>query len=763
MKNDVFENIELDIVLENISKLCLFPETVDRITAGLVSSDERVISSRHAVVEEYREKLKQPAELSAFPPISGIFSFVENSHMDIPSQDVFKVGEFLSSLCKMLVFQGRQDGLPEEDVSLMNGILSSLDWEGNVVEDHPRLLPLKRELDSRRSRRARFSASFIRENAASMMNSNPVFHNERIVLPIKASDKNRFECYVQGSSASGQTLFVEPFELVDMNNDVVLAEERIRAEILKIKSELSNAVRMRIPELKGYVDLVLDFDLHYVFALYGLKNGWSHPKKGEGVSLVAARHPLLGTKAVPIDFSVPKDVHAVVISGANAGGKTVTMKTLALCAALNQISGFAPLDDSSELPFFDSFFADIGDGQSIEDSSSTFSSHMEKVSFFARNAGQRSLVLLDELGSGTDPDEGAALSIAVLDYFMTHSRLTLVTSHYSKVKNHAYLSAGMENASMEFDERTLQPTYRVIPGIPGDSHAIETARRMRVPEQIIRQAEADLGDDRLTGASIISSLMKKSRTLDRKIGQAEERRREAERKLADLEKRIAEVDRKEFELEKSGSREISSFISASRKQLENLIRAIRTGELDDAKIKDAKRFISQIEAEGGRIEKKVERKEDEYDSLDSRVFSVGENVLCGSNGICGRILSKNGRNGYLVILDSGMKLNLKACDLRPASEPSRQTWTGYSTPARAEYQMDVRGLTLEQALSRLDDQMEAAVLSGLRSFSIIHGYGDGILMRGIHDYLKRRREVCEYRFARPEDGGMGKTYVELQT
>ncbi len=761
MKNDVFKNIELDAVLENIAKLCLFSETLAKICSSLVVFDENVISSRYAQVEEYRQKLKQPADLSSFPSISGIFAFSESSHMDIPSADVFKVGEFLSSYKKMLLFQEKGEDFTQDDERLMEDILSSLDWEGNVVEDHPRLLPLRRELDSRRAKRARYSASFIRENAPSMMNSNPVFHNERIVLPIKAGEKNRFECYVQGASSSGQTLFVETFELVDLNNDVVLAEEKIRTEILKIKNELSNAVRSYIPFLKEYVENVISFDFHYVFALYSLKNGWAHPQNGKWIRLIGARHPLLGNKAVPIDFSVSPEVHAVVISGANAGGKTVTMKTLALCAALNQIAGFAPLDSMSELPYFNSFFADIGDGQSIEEASSTFSSHMEKVSFFARNSDDCSLVLLDELGSGTDPDEGSALSIAILDYFLKHSRLTLVTSHYSKVKNHAYLSEGMVNASMEFDERTLRPTYRVIAGIPGDSHAIETARRMRVPDEIIRQAETDLGDERLTGASIISSLMKKSRTLDRKISQAEEKRREAERRYSELEKRLQEVDKKEFELEKSGSKEISEFLSYSRKKLENLIRAIRTGELDDEKIKDAKRFIKEAEQEERNIKKRVEAKQDEYESLAAKEFSIGERVLCGSGSVSGKVLSKSGRNSYCILLDSGMKLTLKSSEIKSAVKMEKQTWSGYSAPVRAEYQIDIRGLTLDEAVRRMDDQMEAAILSGLGSFSVVHGYGDGILMRGIHEYLKKRKEVVDYHFARPEDGGMGKTYVEL--
>ena len=570
-----FKDIELDLVLEKVRSYSLFRESSEYISFSAFTTDSSILDSRYQRIERYMALLEGNADLDSFPSISHIFSFAEKSHQDIASSDVYLVGEFLSSYAKVLSFLGDGNALDEDLDRLRQDILSSLDIEGNVFENHPRLLPYKRELEKAKARRTGYAQSFIRENQEILQGDNPLYRDQRIVLPVRASEKSRVRGYLQGSSSSGQTLYMESIELIGLNNDVVLAEERIKDEIRLIKHELALKARERIGDLERMRQEAMDFDFHYSFAVWARKNRAKHIRHSEKIKLVNAIHPLL-KKAVPISISISEDVRSVVFSGANAGGKTVTMKTIALLAALNQIASFVPADESSSLPYFDSILTDIGDGQSILADESTFSAHLKNISYVISNAGKDSLILLDELGSGTDPDEGSALSLSILDYLKGRARLTLSSSHYSKVKNHAYITEGMMNASMAFSSSTGLPLYKVIENIPGDSHALDAARRARLPREILDNAQLLLQDNNESAAEIIASLIKKSRTLDKKISEAELRRRKAEQREKELEEKLLEEEKKVRELEKSGLSEINSFLTDSRRTLEHLIRDIHS-------------------------------------------------------------------------------------------------------------------------------------------------------------------------------------------
>ena len=750
------KDIELDKVLDIIRRFALSPEGRDSIGIGRLTSDKADIERRSDVVARYISLIGGNAP-EPFPSISDLFGYAEHTHADFPGESIHRAGEFLRSYKAMLVFEEEGGRMAEEYSELSDEILSSIDMDGNVYEDHPRLLPLIRKREDAKSERMRFSTSYMRDNKAQMQLSEPLYRNERIVIPFR-SDQRMKDVYVSGSSASGSTLLAEPFELVALNNEVVIAEERIRAEKARIVHELSDKVRHALGAMSLMLEEVVEFDFHYAFALWAKRVKAAHPMSGKSLSLKEARHPLLGDRAVPITIELSDDVKAVVLSGANAGGKTVTMKTVALLSLLYQMAGYVPASRDSVFPVFSSFYADIGDGQSILDAASTFSSHMKNIAGIARKADSRSLVILDELGSGTDPEEGSALSVSILRYLSGRAGLTLITSHYSAVKSFAYSEDGMLNASMEFDERSGMPTYRVLEGIPGDSHALATAKRMDMPREIIEEASASLRGGDATSASIIKALISKERTMDRKITELSLRNREAEHKLKAIEEKERELAEKENELRKGGVKEIDEYLRSSRKALERLISDIRTGTLTKEKIKKAKAFEASIEEKKREEETLIKEKEEE-ESDES--FSAGDDVLCGTAKTPGKVIAVNGSN-LTVSLENGLRLTIKSSMARKAkkAEPSPSV-TFSSSGRRAEYTLDFRGLTLEEAQRRLDDQIEAALLSSLSSFSIIHGYGDGILQKGIHEYLKKRKEVADYRFARPEDGGMGKTYVTL--
>lgn len=749
---------ELDKVLSTIRKAALSPEGRDAITPDLVTSERTVIESRAERIEGYMNLLSGRAP-DPFPPVSDILSFISSTHADLPGESIWRAGSFLHSYLTMLAFLERHEE-GDEVRTLSEDILSAIDQEGTVHDDHPRIVPLIRERERIRAERERFSSRFIAENRTLVQQSEAMYRNERVVIPIRSDQRRMSGCYISGASSSGNTLFAEPQELLQLNNEAVIADERIRAEKLRIIHDLSDRVRSFSSRLEEMLGEVIDFDFHYAFACWAKKVRAIHPQCGDTLSLVDGRHPLLGEKAVPITVKLPSSVKALVLSGANAGGKTVTMKTIALLSLLNQISGYIPASEGSVLPIYTSIYTDIGDGQSILDAASTFSSHMKNIASICRSSDSGSLVILDELGSGTDPEEGAALSSAVLSYLTKHAALTCITSHYSQVKSFAYSHDAMMNASMEFDERSGMPTYRVLEGIPGDSHAIATAVRMKLPKEITDEASEMLRGGDATSARIIKALLSKERTLDRKITELSMMKKAEERTAAMLKDREKELERKENELRKEGVEELSRYLRSTRRELEKLVMDVRTGKLTSEKTKKVKEYIRSVEEKKAEEEQLVREEEEEV--ADDRPLLPGESVICGSSSAAGRVIECFG-NRVSVILDNGLRMELRRSMVRHAPRekaPSVSVEFPLSSK-KAEYTIDVRGLTLSEALMRLDDQIEAALLSSLRSFSIIHGYGDGILSRGIHEYLSKRREVQDYRFARPEDGGMGKTYVSL--
>lgn len=760
LEKRAIENIELDKVLSIIKSYSLSKEGRDLIDPDAISQDVDVINKRYETIDTYMNYLEGSEPLNVFPDLDPLFDEVNKSHRDIDGMNIRYAGEYLDAYFHVMKFLRREDDIKKEDIELRDEILFALDNTGSVREDHPRLIPLIKERDAIRHKRLSFSESYIAKNRASVQNANPLYKNERVVIPIKADNRPDDKFYVSGASASGATIFSEPFELVELNNNVVLADERIREEKIKIIHELSERVKCEIHFLQKLRAFIAEFDYHYSFAFWAKKNKAKHPMISDSISLLKARHPLLGSKAVPIDIKLDKKERVLVLSGANAGGKTVTMKTIALTHMLYQMSGFALVDELSTLVIFSSFYSDIGDGQSIENSASTFSSHMSNIAHILKSADLGSLILLDELGSGTDPEEGAALSISILSYLASKAKLTLTTSHYQALKNYAYTSENMANASMTFDEKSGYPTYRVLQGIPGESYAISAAKRAGVDKSIIENAEEMLGKERETSSKIITALLSKSRTLDKKITEAEIIRKRAEKREADAAKREEELKEKIYSLEKEGYSEIDDYLKEKRREVEHLIHDIKTGKLTKEKNQKIHQSLDQIDKRKSEIKSSINEKELLHENADV-TFKAGENVLCSQAKTPGKIIEDRGRGRYYVELANGLKMELKSSMIYKDDANSKAEVMHYKSTRKASYEMDIRGYTVEQAERALDDQIESAILSDLTSFSIIHGYGDGILSRFVHSYLKKRKEVKDYRFALPEDGGMGKTYVTL--
>ncbi|MBR5099470.1 MAG: Smr/MutS family protein, partial [Spirochaetales bacterium] len=464
---------------------------------------------------------------------------------------------------------------------------------------------------------------------------------------------------------------------------------------------------------------------------------------------------------------------AVVLTGPNAGGKTVTMKTVGLFSLLNQICGYVPASDGSRMALFDRVFTDIGDDQSIENHLSTFSGHMKSIGFILRTMTKDSLVILDELGSGTDPQEGAALARSILEFCTKKGSLTLTTSHHGVLKQYAYGSDIVLNASMEFDEKTLEPTFRVIEGLPGESHAIDTARRMRLPKSVTQSAQKYMGQEAMKISSIIRNL--------------ETLRREADEKKAELERRLRGIENEENHIAKEKRRlqayenrlkhqklnEFDDFMRTSRRDMENMVAELRAGEITREKTLKMKGLFNELQEKEAELKASIEAEEEALDAkqleednatADSVELKVGMDVLCGPSKREGTVVRNLGKGKWQVAIGP-MKFSFKETELtvprRVVSARSYSFESGSKSPS-PKLSLDLRGYRLLEALDAIDTQIEACCVHGLKSFSIIHGYGDGILSTGIHKHLGQNALVESYRFALPDDGGQGKTYVTLK-
>jgi DNA mismatch repair protein MutS2 len=470
----------------------------------------------------------------------------------------------------------------------------------------------------------------------------------------------------------------------------------------------------------------------------------------------------------------------VIITGPNTGGKTATLKTLGLFALMNQFGLALPAEENTALPVFDGVYADIGDEQSLSQSLSTFSAHMINIAAITGAAGEHSLVLLDELGSGTDPEEGSAIAMAILDYLAGKGCRTVVTTHHGILKNYGYSRPEVENASVEFDGQTLSPTYRIVMGIPGESRAVDIAARNGLSEEIVRGARSYLAEERSDVSALITELKRKHRDLDAAVtaAGAETQKLREERRRADL--RELRLRQRELVLKEGGMGNLRALLTESRKQLENLVRELKEGEINREKTLKVKEFLREMEeavaAEGTALDAEAELLSEARRRLEAEggagggrfhapgTIQSGAEVLAGEYKRRGTVL-RPGKKGTWVVETGSLRMAFDEKDLilvSPAPRSSPVVQTDLAGGTRAQAELNLLGMRLDEALETLRRQVDAAVLTGLHEFSVVHGKGDGILQKGVHEFLKYQDQVADYYFSRPELGGFGRTEVILK-
>lgn len=777
------EDLGFVTVVSSISGYALSTEGREELSRDRFVYTREAWEERQRLVADImrlRQDSLRPAP-SSFPEISEILARLARPAAVLDGGDIYTVGGYIAAAREFKAFceekaeagqtnpaAGLFAGFPLSLPGVEKEIFSILESPGTVKKSHPELAILLRAVERIRGERQSYSREFLVKNSQNVRNDQPVLRDGRLVIPLRTDQSSTVTGFVHGSSASGATTFIEPFPLVGLNNDVVLAEQKVQMCIARILADLSAVVKTVSDDLHVLQALIAEADALYACASWARRNTCVSVHNADDIPcrLIGARHPLLGSKAIPVTVDIPPGIAGVVFSGPNAGGKTVTIKTVGLFALLNQFCAHVPAEEGTSLPLFDGIYSDIGDDQSIEKEFSTFSGHLHHIGFIMKSATPRSLVILDELGSGTDPAEGAALARAILEYCLDHARLTLVTSHHGVLKQYAYASDRLLNAAMEFNEESHRPTFRVVSGVSGESHALETARRMELPAGIITAAQEYLGTEAVRISSIIKDLEEKQRTIRSMEEELAQDKRALDATLAQVRERSRALLEEEVRVRETEAARISSFIASTRRSLENLIAELRQGEITREKTLRTKQFIEELQQEEKKEQAALAARKDKLRTnkrtQTPEALAEGMDVVIGSSRKEGRLLRKKGKDSWEVSVGV-MRLVIDEKDIQPVRKRERTSHGvsfASSTP-RPSPILDVRGMTLDQALEEVSRRIEACIVHDMSGFEIIHGYGDGILSQGIGNYLDSFPAVKKRFFARPEEGGMGKTYVEL--
>ncbi|MGD1993417.1 MAG: endonuclease MutS2 [Anaerolineae bacterium] len=587
----------------------------------------------------------------------------------------------------------------------------------------------------------------------------------RYVIPLKADFKGRIPGVVHDRSASGATIFIEPLSTVDLNNawrELQIEEEQ---EVQRILAELSARVANQGAQIDHTVEALADLDLAFAKAKYAQELEASAPelipRPASTLRYLQARHPLLDPETVvPIDVELADDVQVLVITGPNTGGKTVTLKTVGLLTLMAQAGLHIPVAPGSALTPFEAVYADIGDEQSIEQSLSTYSSHLTNILSFIDQADQETLVLLDELGAGTDPAEGSALARALLDAFRNQGATTLVATHYPELKAYAQVTPGVRNASVEFDTETLQPTYHLTIGLPGRSNAFAIASRLGMGDEILRAAESMVEREDRQTEDMLEDLhqlrLQAVRSRDAALAVQAKAREQAE----ELERRLAQIEEERAEVLRAAREEAQADLEALREEMGDLRRRMEASAASTEQLTKVEREVEALE-ESVPEAPEIPKSPRPAPAPPARPIEAGDVVYVPSLGAEGQVLSVDEDEAEVQVGPARTWVPLNRLELRGAPEPEpERALTTYETPD-VESRIDLRGAVVEEALTQLDRYLDAASLSSLPQTRIVHGKGTGALRRAVRQFLSDHPLVESYRAGEQREGGQGVTIVKL--
>ena len=653
------------------------------------------------------------------------------------------------------------------DVSYLLGLLQVIDAAGALSDTaSDKLFTLRQNIKKGDAEVKKILAEILSKSQASLTESIITIRQGRPVLPVRSDSKNKIPGIVHDMSASGQTFYIEPNRVVQLNNDIAQKKIEEKNEVARILRELAEAIKPHIDDIRQNTWLIGQIDLINAKYRYQIAQKATVPQISDhkAIKLYAARHPLIDPKIVVAnDLLFDQTLETIVITGPNTGGKTITLKTLGVAQLMAQ-SGLPILADlGSQVGIFTEIFADIGDEQSIAQSLSTFSSHMTNIVKILDQVDAKSLVLFDELGAGTDPKEGAALAISILDFLKTKHAKTLATTHYPELKAYGVESVGVENASMAFDLDNFRPTYRLVQGVPGRSNALVISRRLGLPSQILEEAAGFLTEDEHDVKVMIASLEQKNQEMTESARQIKSLEKDNQLLHHDLTRALENFNRdREKELNKA-RQEAQDIVKVAVEEADHILKNLQEKSLlKPHEIIDAKHQLGELAPEIVDLSKnKVLKK-----AKAKRGLKPGVEVLVLSYNQRGNLvrLAKDGRWEVQMGL---ITTKLSEDEFEPV-EPE-ETVKKVKTKAvkktvtsNIKAQLDLRGVRYEEAQKMLDDYMDQALLANLHQITIVHGIGTGVIRDMVREYLQRSRHVKSYTYAPQNAGGSGASIVTLK-
>jgi DNA mismatch repair protein MutS2 len=781
------QKLKFDAVLARIRRYAQSPLGIERIDRlhPLTNPDE--IQKSHALLNEMKRVIESDEPL----PIDGIHDIRTDIHRAAIEGNILS-GKQLLHIYSTLgasrrlreYFRRRADTYPQiatlaghliSDNLLEHHIEEMITDEGVIRDSASReLQDIRRAIRSTSETLRRRLERILKTLSSEGMTQEELITTRegRMVLPVKVEFKHRVPGFIHSSSASGATVFIEPAETLDINNELREHQIREQREIERLLRVITEKVSEKKNDLLLMVETLAEVDFIYAKAQYSIEIIGVTPIPSPGVlRIVDARHPILlhhhkRDEVVPLTLSLGEKYRTMIITGPNAGGKSVAMQTVGLMSLMYQSGLHLPVSELSEMPVFGKIFVAMGDEQSIEQDLSTFTSHLLHLRTIVSSADDRSLVLIDEIGAGTDPVEGSAIAASILKWLTRIGALTVATTHHGDLKAFAFQEPGIENGAMEFDQEKLTPTYRFTPGVPGSSYALEIAYRLRLPSDLLEQARVYLGSEKSNIEGLLIELEQQSQSYKQRLADVTNEKRRLETLMREYEEKLNILRREMKTLKRNAAEDAKKIVDRANALIEGAVKEIKESAGSAAV---AKRWRTEVKEFKKEIERHTEEEKHESGPGDSSPIGTGDIVALGNSSREGEVLESFDEDGYTHVLFGSVKMKVHRDQLRKAGVPKdrRELDTGARTMVLPEERyprsVDVRGLNGDEAVGAVELFLDRALLAGYKEVEIIHGKGTGVLRKRITEYLKGHTAVGLTRLGNWNEGGAGVTIVELAT
>ncbi len=774
--NKYYKILELDKILDMLINEIRLDDNIDIINNIELSND---IDDIRKMLEETDEAVRIIYRMGRFEILFqkniNVFLNKVSKGMVLSIDEFLEIGKFLDTVKNILVFS---QSLKSANINVpyfneyIDKLIYSKEYNlrlkevfsptGEILDSaSPTLKQIRRQILDFDKNIASKLNEIISKNASKLTQTLVTVRNDRYVIPVKNDYKNSIKGLIHDTSSSGETVFIEPLVILEMNNKLNLLKEEEKKEIYRILLELSLDLNNYKDDLDISYNVLLILDMIFAKASLSIKIDGKKPKVNDkGIfELIECHHPLLNVeKVVKNNIIVGKDYNGIIITGPNTGGKTVLLKTIGLLSLMIKVGILVPCDETSNLMIFTDVYSDIGDEQSIDQNLSTFSSHLKNVIDIIKKADDKSLVLLDELGSGTDPTEGAALAISIFDYFIKKKCLVITSSHYAELKIHAFESPNIINASVEFDVNTLKPTYKLLMGVPGKSNALKISKILGLPNEILETAEKHAYDNVNETNLTLEKLVKTSNELEKKLNEIRDKEYRINCKLEEIDDLKDKINKEKREIIKKAEEDAKKIISKKEKEIESLIEELKTLKSKDIKVHE----ISDLTHKYNELRTTENKNNDKVYKI-NREIQVNDTVYIEKFNSYGKVIRINKNryevemgNATVTCLKDELELTNKSVET-PVIVPKKEIVIKPRKTVSAR--LDLRGMRYEEAESLIDDYISDAHYAGLKSVSIIHGFGTGVIRELVQKKLRNNRLVTSYRYGGQNEGGQGATIV----